>query len=185
MWEAAENYKSIERTCNTRITGDGKLYVNGQLHVDKLHTPPVQELLQLSHCEREDLCASSPKQHIGRTTVDGGTSFCATAARMSPFTEVRKAYQVFLLQPGRLAALHNMSIYRITTPSTTKTEESWADDGEHGAGKQIRTYLQNRNLSNVAVFISLASDGTLRGPRRIKLMEDAVDSALSKLLASE
>ena len=73
---------------------------------------------------------------------------------------------------------HKIAVYRLYSPHTARTEEGWVDDGEHGAGKRICEVLHKKNLTNIVVFLTRGTSGNHLGPKRFKLMEDAVESAL-------
>ena len=176
MWEVADRYKLEDRNCKTKVTADGKLLVNGQIHREPIQAPDVRELILLSPDQRQELVAAS-KLVEGKVITERGSSFAAAVATVSSVEEVRKAYKSFVLS-GRLSSRHNLATYRIYNPTSAKTVEGWEDDGEHGGGRTLRNYLQKRNLTNIAVFLSRGSEGTHLGNRRYQLMEEAVESAL-------
>ena len=118
---------------------------------------------------------------MGKSTIEGGSSFVAAAASIRSIQDVRAAYHNFLSKPGRLAAAHNLAAYRLYSPHTTKTEEGWEDDGDHGAGKKLLDLLHRQNRTNTVVFLSRGSAGSHLGPRRHKIMAEVAESALSKL----
>ena len=111
-----------------------------------------------------------------------GTSFTAAVAKIKNAEEAKQTYTAFLLNPDKAVAHHNIGAYRYYNPMTAKTIEGYNGDGEHGAGRLLTTYLLKKNLTNIAVFISRGSEGTHIGKKRFQLMEEAVESALSKLL---
>lgn len=181
MWDKAESIKTNDPKCRTRIAADGRLFANGDLVREPFQTPSVRQMLSMSESDRDDLLHSGPRLYQGKTTNERGSTFTASAAHVSSLSEARQAYQVLLTDPNKMVARHNIGVYRITNPLTAKTEEDFADDGEHGAGRTIRNHLLRKNATNVVVFITRGSDGTHLGSRRFRLMEEAVDSALSKL----
>ena len=180
MWETAETYKSLDSSCKSKITADGKLYINGQLHKSMFTKPTVHDVIKLTESERGEFVDRHPLFQ-GKVILEGGSSFTAAVAKVKNIKEARGAYKSFLLAPGRLSARHNIGIYRVTSPETAKTEEDWDDDGEYGSGRVLRNYLHKKNLTNIAVFLSRGTDGTHLGSRRYGLMEEAVESALQRL----
>ena len=179
MWEIAETFKQKDSSCKTKISGDGRLFVNGQRYANKYTTPKPDEILKLNASDYEELSKFPLTE--GKVILEGGSSFLAAVAKVTTLQDARQAYQAFLLQPGRLAACHNIGIYRVTNPTTSKTEEDWADDGAHGAGRVLKNLLHRKNLTNVALFLSRGSDGLHLGTRRFRLLEEAAESALERL----
>ena len=129
-----------------------------------MQKPQIGELLHLTAPEREELSKSSPKLTDGRLQIEGGSSFFASVAKVTSIREVRQAYKKFLLDPRKLSARHNSASYRLYNPETAKTTDGWVDDGEHGAGRLIRNYLQRQNCTNIVVLLSRGLDGAHLGP---------------------
>lgn len=179
MWEKAEEFKKKDSHCKTKITADGKLFVNGQLDKDSFQPPSVRDIMLVT--DRAKLITSSPHLVHGKTIFEKGSSFAACVAKVRNADEARRAYTALLMNPDKAVACHNIGAYRLFNPATATTSERYCDDGEHGAGKVLTTFLTKKNLTNVAVFVSRGSDGTHLGKRRFQLLEEAVESALSKL----
>lgn len=180
MWEKAEDLKTKDPKCKTKVQ-DGNLFVNGQLIKETFKTPTAKLILAMNEDDKEELRQSSPRLYIGNTITERGSSFTASVAEVGSGKEARDAYTALLLDPKNMSAAHNIGAYRVTNPTTARTEEEYSDDGEHGAGKTLRNVLLRRNKTNIAVFVTRGSDGTHLGNKRFRLMEDAVVSALAAL----
>ena len=184
MWEVADSYKKLDNNCKTRITTEGKLFVNGQLHKEKWVKPDVRSILEITGAEKNNLLEKN-SQYEGTTIIERGCSFVASVTEVQTLDDARRAYQAFLVRPGRLAARHNIGVYRLYSRETAKTEEDWCDDDDHGAGRFLKNLLHQKNLTNIAVFLSRGTDGTHLGSRRFHLMQQAVESALKRFLSKE
>lgn len=176
MWKTSEALREADPSCKTRITIEGNLIVNGQLHHEMLQVPKVSDLLS-----NQSSTTHLPKLFVGETLYEGGSSFTSAVAKATNIQEVRAAYHSYLRGPGKLAMAHNIAVYRLYSPHTARTEEGWVDDGEHGAGKRICEVLHKKNLTNMVVFLTRGTSGNHLGPKRFKLMEAAVESALKNL----
>ena len=185
MWEVAESHRALDPACKSKITADGTLYLNGQLYKETCQMPNAETLLRLDRREKEEVQTTAPTLYEGKVIFDAGSSFQAAAARVKSIQEARKAGTVFRLEPGRLAAAHNISVLRLFSTTTSKTQEWWDDDGEYGAGNRIRNLLHRKNLTNIIVFLSRGTEGIHLGAKRHIHMEEAVKSALENLLNSE
>ena len=85
------------------------------------------------------------------------------------------------LKPAHLEARHNIGVYRVFSPVTSKTEEEWEDNHEHGAGRVLKDILYKKNIINVALFVSHGSDSTHLGHQRSQCPGEVAISALDKL----
>ena len=180
MRSTVEEYKAKDNTCKTKITHDGKLYVNGNLHKTRFVKPSVQATLALSPSDIQNLTGKYQFAQ-GKQIFEGGSSFSAAAIHVKNINEAREAYQAFLLKPACLAARHNIGVYRVFSPVTSKTEEEWEDDHDHGAGRVLKDILHKKNITNVALFVRRGTDSTRLGHRRTKCLVEAAISALDKL----
>ena len=144
--------KLHDPNCKARITAEGKLLVSGQMYTEEVQKPQVGELLQLTPLEERKF----PKAALNSQMA--GYKFrkalLSQVAKVTSIKEVRQVYKKFLLDPRKLSARHNCTIYRLYIPVTAKTTDGWVDDGEHGAGRLIQNYLQHKNCSKIAVLLS-------------------------------
>lgn len=68
-------------------------------------------------------------------------------------------------------ANHRILVYRFSD-SSDNLQESYLDDGEHGAGRRLLKYMRDNQINNVAVVITRWSGGTLLGQDRFRIMEE-------------
>ncbi|KAF4633896.1 hypothetical protein G7Y89_g4213 [Cudoniella acicularis] len=83
--------------------------------------------------------------------------------------------------PSLKSASHNITAYRVTTPSGSILEAS-NDDGESGGGRHLLSILQSSNLVNVLLVVSRWYGGIFLGPDRWRIMTEVSRDALSQRL---
>ena len=104
---------------------------------------------------------------------DKGSTFKGHALKMKAPSDIKLAYKkVKLLYPD---SDHIMVGYRV------KGYSGHHHDGEFGAGPKILKILDDRNSTNVAVFISRVHAGPNLGQRRYMHIEQVVREALDEL----
>ncbi len=176
LGEIANQAKTADPNTRTRIAGN-RLYVNGQLHRDKLPCPTVKELLYINDTDRAE--AISVKFTECSKQVDGCT-FTARVAEANSIHDVRHLYRAIMLNPNNLSATHNIAAYRLYKPDGAKTEEGYNDDGDYGFGRLIKDKLQKLGAKNVAVFVTRFYGGEHLGPKRFPAVDKLVEEVMSQ-----
>lgn len=104
--------------------------------------------------------------------------FASYACEVKTLDDVQKAYyKVRRMEPE---ATHVMCAYRLPGLDFVRLQ-SFLDDGEHGAGRQLLELLNEENVFNRAVFVVRYYGGTHLGPLRFKIILQVAKTALSEL----
>lgn len=164
---------------NIRLAHD-TLYINGEKFKEKVCTPKPKDILYMTDEELENIDKKVKLYQGDMKTLDGST-FVANTAEVKNLEEVRMGYKKLLHNPSRLKSTHNIAVYRIYDPTTSKTISGFQDDGEHGAGRYLLKYMEKRQLKNVVAFVTRQYGGKHLGYQRFELMRDCVSSALEKM----
>lgn len=171
--------KSTEKV-TTRLNKD-RLFINNNLHHEPVVTPTPAEILNTTTEEKRDI-QHGPMLIHGDTHTLGGHTFTATVAEVTSIQDVRTAYKKLLLTPSLLGAAHNICAYSLYNHETTQSVTGYQDDDEHGAGRFIGSLLKRHNAKNIVMFVTRRYLTSAHlGAERFNIMEDAVNSALSKL----
>ncbi|CZS89784.1 related to impact protein [Rhynchosporium graminicola] len=91
--------------------------------------------------------------------------------------------QLLSQNPSLKTASHNISAYRILSPSSpSQIIESSTDDGESGGGNHVLSLLRADNLTNVIVVVSRWYGGVMLGTDRWRIMSMVCRDALAQRL---
>ena len=105
--------------------------------------------------------------------------FMAQAFATSKISDVRLAYTKVLSNPGAASADHNIMVYRM------HNELGWVDDGDHGAGRFLATWLKRENITNVCIVVSRQHSGKHMGAARFEMIRKAAKDAHSHLVSKQ
>ena len=105
--------------------------------------------------------------------TDKSSVFRGHAVRVKNSQEIRLAYnRIKLTYPE---SDHIISAYHV------KSHWGHHDDGEHGAARRLLKILEDRMMSNVAVFVTREYGGIHLGPRRYINIEKVAREVLNEM----
>jgi myosin heavy subunit len=142
---------------------------NGEVYTDPVPKMDTSDILQLSAEEvatLDDLAAASTNP-----TKTKGSEIFATGIRVNAIEDVQNLYKKVCVDPYSAAANHRILVYRFTD-TNGKIQESYWDDGEHGAGRQMLQYMRTNKIQNLAVILTRWSGPIRLGPNRFRIMEE-------------
>ena len=116
---------------------------------------------------REEQTANSPELLVGKSTIEGGSSFVAAATSFRSIQDVRAAYHKFLSKPGILAAARNLGLTDCTHPIPQRQKKAGKMMGIMVQGKSCLTYFTDRTaqtqlFSSAKELIDLTWDHGIR-----------------------
>ena len=150
----------------------GTLHLNGKPQRKHIIPPTVTQLLNVSSDLQAKLDKVAPVH--SNQIKDKYSSFQGFALRVNNITDICHAYlRIKQLNPE---ADHIMLAY------TIKEHSGHHDHGEHKAAGHMLQILQDRNLSNVAVFVVRVYGGIPLGQKRFLHIEKSTREALNNLL---
>ncbi|XP_048779381.2 uncharacterized protein LOC125682836 [Ostrea edulis] len=151
---------------------------NGDAYIDPVQKIETSDTLQITPDEIENL-------DISDTTTEPtklkGSEIFATGAKVTSIIEVQNLYKKVCVDPYSAAADHRILIYRFVD-SSGKIHESYWDDGEHGAGRRLMTYMKTNKIENLGVVITRWCGPNHIGPDRFRIMEDHVCEVANTVL---
>lgn len=103
--------------------------------------------------------------------------FVGHAVRCETVATAKSALVV--IREDRRNATHNMWAYRVVENGISKADND--DDGEQFAGGRLAELLHATQKHNVLVVVTRYFGGTMLGPQRFKLINQAARDALDKL----
>jgi hypothetical protein len=129
-----------ENKTKTKVERGRIILPNGDVYSDPVPKLETSDVLQLHPDEIEDL--DTPVTSTEPTKLKG-TEIFATGAKVTLIAEVQNLYKKVCIDPYSAAADHRILVYRFED-SSGKIHESFWDDGEHGAGRRILTYMKTK-----------------------------------------
>ena len=100
--------------------------------------------------------------------------FVAYSALISSYEEIQEMYlKVKLLHP---AANHVICAYQTDLDDIFNCD--FCDDGEHGAGRTLLTFMKDNNLTNRVIFVVRYYGGSKLGPARFECIVKAARSVM-------
>lgn len=151
---------------------------NGQQYVNPVPKLEISNTLQISQEETEAL--DNVNIVYTESTVIKDSEIFATGRKIHSVKEVNELYKKTSIDPSSAVANHRILVYRFSD-SSDKLQESYWDDGEHGAGRRLLKYMRDNQINNVAVVITRWSGGTLLGQDRFRIMEEHVSDIANQL----
>lgn len=141
---------------------------NGEKYQEPIPKLESSDVLQIATQDVElvDSVSTDPTQKKG-------SEIFASGARVSSSSDVQNLYQKVNLDPFSASADHRILVYRFTD-SSSRIQEGYYDDGEHGAGRRLLHYIKTNQMQNIAVVITRRSGHTRLGPERFHIMEEHV-----------
>lgn len=150
-----------------------KLYVNNTLIKPTVTKPTLQDIFTFDSKDQERA------RHIPSATSkqlsEQGSIFMARAFTTNNTRDMRLAYTQVLSNPAAASADHNIMVYRVGN------EIGWVDDGEHGAGRFLASWLKKANIQEVCFVVSRQYGGKHMGARRFEMIRKAAEGAYSAL----
>lgn len=172
----AENNKRPKAQRAEIRVSHGKILMNNSVVQPKVCTPTLSEMLDVD----EDKCKKMNAVKFVRTNdiTDSGSTFFAYACPVKSIPEVRTAYlKAKLINPDSADV---MASYSITYQNGKKVED-YLDDKEVGSGSRIFSAIQEKKMTNVAVFVVRYWNRTHIGQKRFKHIKDSALAALTKV----
>lgn len=178
--QMVENMKisSGEDNITCKLVGD-KAYVNNELIRPKILLPSVEQLLNIDGDEKTK--ASKLSRAESTMMSERGSTFVAEAYKASSMQEVRMAYRRVVSTPEKTKASHNILAYK------AQGETGWIDDGDHGVGRFLCTWITKQKLNNIAIIVTRQYGGQHLSTRRFELSRQVASEAqrLLTVTASE
>jgi len=110
------------------------------------------------------------------------STFIARSISVTSPSNARSALQTLLSNnPSLKAASHNITAFRVSTPSGSIIEDC-DDDGESGGGRHLLQLLQSDSIVNVLLVVTRWYGGIFLGPDRWRIMSQVSRDALSQRL---
>ena len=155
----------------TEFTQAG-LTVQGVPYRKQVQPPSPKELINLSLTELDKVLKI--KMLKGKVIHKDGSKFLAYSAPASTHQEVREMYMKLKLT--RPEARHVVCAYML--PGPIHVSHDFHDDGEHGGGRTLLQFMEEKNMVNSAVFVIRKYGGVKLGPARFECYRQAVNSML-------
>ena len=159
-----------ENKIKTKVERGKIILPNGDIFCDPVPKLETSDVLQLNPDEIQDL--DTPVTATEPTKMKG-TEIFATGAMVTSITEVENLYKKVCIDPYSAAMDHRILAYRFED-SSGKMNESFWDDGEHGAGRRILNYMKSNKVKNLCVVITRWCGPVHIGPDRFRIMEEHV-----------
>ena len=158
-----------------RTTKTNQLTINGSVYKIKAPLPTDSQILELTREEKEEL--QRCKLITTKPHREKGNYFCAYGAEASSLDKVRTMQKHLRLKHA--GATHIVSTYHIASPMPDM--QDFDDNGEYGCGARVLKLIQEKNKSNVAVFLVRYHSGTNLGKRRFEIFSDLATSILEMM----
>ena len=126
----------------------------------------ISDALQLDVSQVESL--DNIEVVYTQPTKSKGSEIFATGRKVSTMSEVSELYKKVNVDPNSVASDHRILVYRFKD-SDGKIQESYWDDGEHGAGRRLLQYMRVNKIVNVGVVITRWSGGIHMAPIDLRL----------------
>ena len=146
------------------------LYVDGNPVKKVVHPPTVEDLFvqkgEQDKTSKVKFWFSEPKDELG-------SIFTAIAAKVSGYTEIKRAYRkVKQMYPGSNHIMLGYDYHKV---------QGCQDDGEHSGGLCIQKTLEEQGVTNKAVFVVRNFGGRRLGPKRFDIIRQVVKEVLTKV----
>ena len=148
---------------------NGHLYVNNQLVKPQVVRPTTEDILTMSKEDKKS--ASNIRRKTSGQVSEKGNIFAAIAFETKDVAQVRLAYKQVLSNPRQAKASHNVLVYNVGESL------GWIDDGEHGAGRFLASWISREKLENCAFIITRQYGGEHLGTRRFELFRQVANEA--------
>lgn len=158
----------------------GTLMFNNKPIEQKVQPPTPGQLLRLSDSDLEQL--EGIKMAKGLHEEQDENMFVAYATSVTNHSEINQAYKKMRLMHGE--ATHVACAYKLRSVKAPYNQGG-ADDGEHGATRNMLQVLQDGDLNNIAVFMVRYFSGVKLGPRRFKLIKTVMSAAITAWQVSQ
>ena len=142
-----QNARNEKQTA--RLSVD-KLYINGKRYYENAST--VSDLGSLFDECLDPNSAKMDKSDImmgGQQTIKGSI-FLGFSAQVTNLVQVRNVIDC-LRSDHNIAKAQHLSYAYIMTDETNKSMESYSDDGEHSAGKELFSLLKTFSKTNAKI----------------------------------
>ena len=114
---------------------------------------------------------------VGPSCTKSTSTFTGYVCDVETFDDVNMAYEWVKFQ--NLNAQHIVSACRLPSTNSSLGFE-YQDDGEHGAGKILLSYMESAQLDNRAIFVARAYDGQHIGQARFEYLLKAAKSVVNQ-----
>ena len=122
----------------------------------------------------------------GGKVEHNGLSVQANVYITSSIQDVRTAYINTFSNPKTASAAHNTLVYRVQETGRKYVSKGWIDDGEHGTGRLVMQYLEEKGLNNVTAVITKQLRGRMATVvKRSELINKSVQEACDQLIANK
>ena len=157
-----------------------KLYINGQRYYE--NAPAVPDFGSLfDESVNPDLAIMNKNDiKMGTQQIIKGSTFQGFAAHIVNLTQVRNVIDC-LKCDSQIAKAQHISYAFCITDEQSKIHESYCDDGEHSAGKELLSVLKSSNVLNSMVVCVRWPGKNKLGILRFDTIKQAAKEALDKL----
>ncbi len=160
---------------DSRFVGN-KVLVNNQVIRPKVIKPSIEDILTFN--EEEKISFQKIPRKISQTVTELGNTFIADAFSTKDIKSVRQAYKGIIADPKRGSASHNVLAYKVGN------DVGWIDDGEHGGGRFLATWIKIQKYDNIAVIVTRQYGGEHLGSRRFELMKQVAKEAVGPIMGT-
>ena len=166
-----EMCKDMDTQVNVEYTRAG-LTIQGEPYRKKVSPPTPKEMIELDLKQLN--CILNIKMRKGKTVLKDGSRFTAYSADATTHQQVREMYiKLKLIKPE---ARHIVCAYIL--PGSHHTDRDFHDDGEPGSGRILLKMMEEKGLSNTAIFVVRRYGGVKLGSTRFGCYRQAVDSMI-------
>ena len=170
-YEKSDSFRS--QNIHTKVHKNNIIMPNGDQYADEIPLLTNSEVLQITQDQVESL-ETVQKESTDIVRAPHGAEFFATGAKVQSVAETQSLYKQVCLDPFSASANHRILVYRFKDNESDKICENYHDDGEHGAGRRLLTYMKDNQILNTAIVVTKWSGSKHIGPLRHQIMEDLV-----------
>ena len=151
----------------------GKVLINDQPYIKKIHCPAAEDFTSLSKEDKDKMgdiffARSEPK-------TDKGSIFHTYATNVNDEKDVMLAYLQMKKCYPKL--FHIVCAFRLANLSGLSAQD-YEDDGEPGGGRALLNMMIDFDIRNKAIFVTRNHGGINLGTRRLELIEQVGKLAL-------
>ena len=152
--------------------GQGKLFVDDNEYIKKISTPNPTSILGLQSNQIDELMKT--KVHRGKTVTIKDSTFIGYTSAVNTFKHIQQLYlKIKLLHAD---ARHITCAYNLEGMDPTH-EKDFCDDGEHGAGRALLSWMTRNSLMQRVFFVVRYCQSKI-GSDRFQGMIQAAESSL-------
>ena len=138
-------------------------------------TPQPRDILDLSAQELSRILKLVINR--GKEVIESNSKFTAYTAQVTTYEQINDLYlKIKLIHP---VADHVICAYHVSNDDFFNTDH--CDDGEHGAGRAILSYMKENDITDRVIFVVRYFGGVKLGPKRFEKITEAVRDVILQL----